>query len=148
MFLTVPEARFPIPPALLSGGESGWSVIRKQLFAPWYIASLLVREDEHKYAETLLISEPEWLKVVLRSTDEAEVRKVQRMVYDAGTGAWTPKEVSEIWEEPTDSEGIEPRLALKESGTGFKYADEWLESPAERPRVGPDWKILFCSPRE
>jgi hypothetical protein len=145
MFLTVPEARFPIPPALLSEGETAWSVIRRQLFAPWYIASLLVTEDEHQFTQTLLISHPEWLKVVLSSTKEAEVRKIQRMVYDPHTGGWTSKDVSEVWEEPVGSDGYEPRLALKGPGYEFKFADELDESSEDILSIGTDWMPLYVS---
>lgn len=144
MFLTMPEARFPIPQALLADGESGWSVIRKQLFFPWYIVTYSIREDKFQVKNTLLVSDPEWLRVVIQTEEIAEIHNVQKMAFDHKTQTWLSQRISEIWVEQSEEKNSKnAQIAVKADKCGFNYACEMDEEPFELNIVEPNWQMIY-----
>ena len=130
MFLTLPEARFPIPQAFLADGESAWSVIRKQLFSPWYIVTFAVIEEGIAIKNTLFVAEPEWLRVVIQTDEIAEIHNVQRMAFDHQTQTWLSQRISEIWVERSEVEDSQQaQIAVKTDTGGFNYAYELDDEP-------------------
>lgn len=143
MFLTMPEARFPIPQALLAAGASAWSVIRKQMFFPWYIVTFSLFEEGHKLKNTLLVSEPEWLRVALQTKDIAEIHSVQKMEFDFKIETWVSIKILEIWVGYSGTESQHARIAVKEADGSIIYADEWGDEACDEVVVGPHWKMLY-----
>lgn len=146
MFLTMPEARFPIPQALLADGESAWSVIRKQMFSPWYIVTFGINEDGYELKNTLFVSEPEWLRVVIQTEEIEEIHNVQKMTFDHNKQAWLSQKISEIWvKQSEDEDSQHAQIAVKADNGGFNYAYELDDEPFEMNVVEPNWKMIYRS---
>lgn len=146
MFLTMPEARFPIPQALLANGQSGWSVIRKQMFSPWYIVTFAINADGYELKNTLFVSEPEWLMVVIQNEEIAKIHNVQKMTFDHKKQTWLPQRISEIWIEQSDEDDLQhAEIAVKADNGDFNYAYEMDDEPFELNVVEPNWKMIYRS---
>lgn len=141
MFLSLPESRVAIPAALRADGEDCWSVIRRQMFVPWFIVTFESIDDSTPYSQTLLVSDPDWLRAVLQSPSVARFRQVLRMVYQYDSGHWGSHEIQEVWNELSTP----ARIAILESGAKYKFADSWDDKPCDLEVAGPNWIQIYGS---
>ncbi len=100
MFVSCPELEFGVPPGLGDAGSLYWRGVGLTGNMPWFVATMLVRDDGVTTRQTLCLWWDTDLAPLLRADDgRARLVSLQRMVPSAGLAerGWELRTVREVW---------------------------------------------------
>lgn len=142
MFLNLPEAKVNIPISLLPKGVKCWEALQMEVPVPWCIATFNINADGITRTKTLFISNPRWLRVVLSTVKDADMRRIQRMQIDHESSAWLSTDVLEVWSERSTDETERQRLAFRFENGDVIFAHDWGDE-TEAPELDSNWKQIY-----
>lgn len=95
MFVTVPEFSFPVPaPLKLRSEAQYWRAISLEVFAAWYVATIVVDQDDEP--ATIVFSWDTDLAKAIEDSAGVQVLSLLCMVFSRKTG-WTAIPIAEVW---------------------------------------------------
>lgn len=100
MFLTHESDRVHIPQGLLQTGESGWTMMRLAIEAPWFVVELQPNTDGVEgYRGTVFVTRLSTLEELMKACRIWVVSlQVVTPGYVNGTGTWSIDTVEQIWQ--------------------------------------------------
>ncbi len=126
MFVSLPEYRFHVPTPLAAPGASYWRSLVLSTNTPWYV--LTIRTEEASPADTfLLVWDSDLVQAI--KTSEVQVESLLLLSRSGVRGAWSPIEITEIWE-ASDPQDEGTQVLLVDVG-GNEYSGFFM-----RPSTG------------
>lgn len=136
MFITDARARHPFMSALLDDGMQAWNSINLSIEAEWFWVSYLLKMDEGRIRETILLSSLSQVVEVFEQAqgDRIEILEVNIVSppYLNRSTHWMLEPLREVWRARNPRTGRVAHLYCVAEGKEYVEADNALEEFTER----------------
>lgn len=101
MFVTMPAFANPMPEALMQPGGRSWRAVELAVRSPWFIVTLIERDQDEALATDYLLSSEEDLTVLVktRAADLAAIQYVEPPAENPES-RWRTRSVRRLWMSP------------------------------------------------